>query len=80
MAFKKKRSNFQGHLSLQAYAGDIGLTISAEEAVSDIRRGTPLNYRVKFPPGSQTPRIVSVNYNNEELCDEKAGKEKSKIC
>lgn len=66
-------------MSSQTYAGDIGLTKSAEEAVKDIRHGSPLNYRIKFPPGSQTPKIVSVNYNNEELCDEKAGKEKLKI-
>lgn len=61
-------------MTKQTNAGDIGLTKSAEDSVNDIRRGTPLTYRIKFPPGSRKPKIVSVNYNNQELCDESAGK------
>lgn len=68
-----KLSKYSRLFFSQSFSGNIALTKSAEEAVKDIKHGKPLSYRVQFPPGGVTPKIVSVRYNDREICADGPG-------
>lgn len=52
----------------QAYVGDVSLVKDKQSALNDISRGYSIQYRVRFPITSPLPKLVSVVYNNQQIC------------
>ncbi|XP_070492242.1 ovochymase-2-like [Chironomus tepperi] len=51
-----------------SYVGDINLIKDRQSALNDISRGYSIQYRVRFPITSPLPKVVSVVYNNQQIC------------
>ncbi|CAG9804120.1 unnamed protein product [Chironomus riparius] len=50
------------------YVGDVSLVKDKQSALNDISRGYSIQYRVRFPITSPLPKLVSVVYNNQQIC------------
>ncbi|XP_055695483.1 serine protease gd-like [Lutzomyia longipalpis] len=51
-----------------SYVGALELRDSQDVALQRLRNGLPVRYRVKFPIPNPVPRLVSITYNGNVIC------------
>ena len=63
----------------QTYVGDVSLIKDKQSVLIDISHGYSIQYRVRFPITSPLPKLVSVVYNNQQICTGQKGKSQNNL-